>query len=148
MSKTHQAEYIETPNSTDMESRKLAGAARAVNHADPWTDEGHRGLTDLTVPLLSGAHNGCLRVKVTSEIRQAEMPNLARSDDHTIPVCDVIDLDTGEVALLLVSAVAQGAMQRVSGGYVGRSFQIETGDMVPGKNYRRVKVYLIPDAEQ
>lgn len=103
-----------------------------------------------TLPLFSMVHRKELRCQVLSEVYAANMPGLAKNADETVDVCEVADLENGEVGLLITNAIVKGAFMRSPGGYVGHFWQIECGELDPKKGYRHMEVSeLIPeDAEE
>jgi len=95
----------------------------------------------ITLPLISMAHREVLYCEVTGEMMDAPMSGLARNKEKTVPVVPVVDLETGEEALLICSAIIKGAFEKVQGGYVGKRFEIREGTPIPGKRYRALDIF-------
>lgn len=97
----------------------------------------------LTLPLFSLAHKPHMCIEVTGKFRETAMPKLSRNEDGMVTILPCIDIDTGEEGLLLAYTVVQSAIERSSGDYVGRQYEIERGEKVAGKDYFAVEVYEI-----
>jgi hypothetical protein len=105
--------------------------------------QGVKRVRELTSNLISLAFRPGIVVKFTGEMYEAEMPAVSRNESGKLWVADVVDLETGEAGQLLLPAVLIGVLRRQPVSYVGKTFEILTGDIVPGKQYRQVKVYEV-----
>lgn len=97
---------------------------------------------EVTPQLLSLAHQNHLYVKVTGPMTRNKMEGLARSEDGTVPVLPVINLDTGETALLIVPTVLERILAEVDDP-TGLGYELEDRGIREGKNYRDVRVWEI-----
>ncbi len=99
----------------------------------------------LTLPLFSLKHKPHLIIEVTAPFVSAHMPALSKNDDGTVSVLPCIDVETGEEGMLLAYTMVQSAIERSSPEYVGRTYEIERGEKVPGKDYYQVDVYELTE---
>ncbi len=66
--------------------------------------------------------------------------------DKKMTVAPIINLETGEAVTLIVSSVLKSALDRTTGGYVGKSFLILMGPKMPGKRYHQVELFELSAA--
>ena len=94
----------------------------------------------LTTPLLSVAHTPHLFLRLMGPVIETSMPAFAKNETGTVPLIEVCDLESGEVAKLIVPAVLLSALERM-GDYVGKSVEILAKEPRPGKAYRDINVW-------
>lgn len=113
---------------------------------DPSQYEGVR----ITKALLSLKHQPVLYVQFQGEPAdsdiQIETPGGRNSDKpkEPIKIAPVIDLTTGEEALLICSAVIVSNLNKYAkekGSYVGKKFKLEEGGIKKDKRYRVVNMF-------
>lgn len=97
---------------------------------------------DLTPTLISLAHTTHLFVEILSEVERHAMPGIARSEDGTVPVVRIRDLQSNERGTLLCTTVLLSVFERM-GTITGQRLEIHSSDPRPGKNYRDVRVWEI-----
>ena len=93
--------------------------------------------------LISLKHTPTVDLKFTGPIETLHAPKLFDTDDGLGEVYPVLNLDTGEVAHLMAYAVIKSSLEKLEGGYVGKSFRIESAVMADGDKYRRIKIFPI-----
>lgn len=105
----------------------------------------------LTLPLLKFAEGAPRYVRVTSKVflgktMKAKEGEKARDPAH---LAGVIDLETGAVAQIIVSAVVASVWsdEYSNDTYVGKCFAITKQGRVPGKQYVAFDVAEIEDPE-
>ena len=97
----------------------------------------------LTMPIFSCAHQDHLFIHVVGEIVETLMPGLSSDPTKPVKVMRVINLDTGEEGNLLVLSVLESTLNRQEGGYVGKDYEVVTGEVRDGKDYRDVDIYRL-----
>lgn len=114
--------------------------------ADPQVTRQHgfKRKQKMNTSLISMSHTAYLTIRVLGTVHDAPMPSLAKNEDGTIPVVRVCDLETGEVATLIVPAVFRSILDD-DGNYVGKCYELIRGEVVQGKNYRQIEVWEIDD---
>ena len=95
--------------------------------------------------LISLAHTPHVRVEITAESYRMKAEKLSKNEDGAITVFPVVNLDTGEVALLMGNTVLEKTLAAQPNGYVGKKWEILSGDIKEGTEYRPVKVLLLED---
>ena len=93
----------------------------------------------LTLPLFSLKHKPHMVIEVTANFEDAHMPALTKSEDGMVSVLPCIDTETGEEGMLLAYTMVQSAIERSAPDYVGRVYEIERGEKIPGKDYYQVR---------
>lgn len=93
--------------------------------------------------LISLAHTPKVSVEITGDSYRMHAPGLSKNEDEAVTVFPVINLDTGETALLMSTSVLERTLHIIPGGYVGKSFEIEAGAPRGDKKYRPVKVWQL-----
>lgn len=134
---------------------KAKKAAEAVN-----TSAGRKFKTvrNVTLPVLKVEIEKPVYITVKDEMRLGSAQKPGREDGkggekkqkmEPATVCTVVDLETGEVKTLIVSAVVKGIFtdEYPNGGYVGKSFCLVKHAKKEGKNYFNFSVDEI-DPEQ
>ena len=99
----------------------------------------------LTLPLFSLKHKPHMVIEVTANFVDAHMPALTKSEDGMVSVLPCIDTETGEEGMLLAYTMVQSAIERSAPDYVGRVYEIERGEKIPGKDYYQVDVYELTE---
>lgn len=98
----------------------------------------------LTVPLLSIAHSLILTVQATGEIFKSDIEIKAINSKDPFPlVLPCINLETQENSLLISNAIIVSTLNKVEGGYIGKYFRFEAGNIRDGKTYRDCKITLM-----
>jgi len=97
----------------------------------------------LTMPIFSLAHQQHIFIHVVGEIHETLMPGLSSDPDKPVKMIRVVNLDTGEEGNLLVLSVLESALIREPNGYVGKDYEVITGEQQPGKDYRPVDIYRL-----
>ena len=97
----------------------------------------------LTMPIFSCAHDKHMMIHVVGEICQTTMPGLSSDSDKPVEVMRVVNMETGEEGNLLVLAILKSSLEREEDGYVGKDYEVVTGDTVVGKKYRAIDIYRL-----
>lgn len=108
---------------------------------------GFKRKAQVTKPLISMAHTPELQVKILTEPSRIEMPRLARSEDGMVSIIDVVDLNTGEEAMLICPTVLIRLMEE-GDVVVGGCYEIVDAGVPEGKDYRAIKVYELEVTEE
>lgn len=98
----------------------------------------------VTPQLFSLQHQPHMFVKIMDAATRLKAGALAKSEDGSLPVVAVTNLETGEVGLLIMPTVLE---QRMADGEVtvGGCYEIEDRGIKAGKNYRDIRVWEIGD---
>lgn len=129
------------------------GAADPKNAAPVTTgaDRKFKTLRNITLPVLTAKIEVPLYVRVTSEMRIGKEMKVKEGEAKKAPatLCSVVNLETGEVAELIVAAVVKSVFDEHYPGhtYVGKSFCLVKHEKKAGKNYFNFSVDEI-DPEQ
>lgn len=102
----------------------------------------------VTKPLVSMAHIQEFFCKVLSEMRESDMELETSGKKGKAQVIDVIDLSTGDEAILICNTIMQSSFAKLEGGIVGRCFLLKAGGIKEGKKYRQIDVYEIDEPTQ
>lgn len=138
---------------TKVKSKGAAEAAAAVNAAPGRL---FKVIRNVTLPVLSVKIETPVYVTVKDEMRIGAAQKAGKDEDgksktkmEPATVCTVVDLTTGEVKTLIVSAVVKSIFNDdyPNGGYVGKSFCLVKHAKKEGKNYFNFSVDEI-DPEQ
>lgn len=124
------------------ETAPAAPASYGAPAMPPGPAEGFKRKADLTPTIISLAHTAHIYVEVLGPVEKHAMPGVARSEDGTVPILRVRDLQTGAVGMLLCTTVLLSVLDRV-GDVVGKRLEIVATDPREGKNYRDVRVWEI-----
>lgn len=93
--------------------------------------------------LISLAHTPHVMVEITGESYRMKAEKLSRNEDGAITVYPVINLETGECGLLMSNTVLEKTLAAVPGGYVGKKWEILSGEIREGTEYRPVKIWAL-----
>lgn len=105
-----------------------------------------RPVKRLTLPLFSMAHLKILTCEVLEGFYEAEISTGLGKEATAKPyVCKVCNLDTDEQGLLIANAIIRSAFEGVEGGYVGKVFQLRSGEIRDGKKYRDIDIVLMQE---
>lgn len=107
----------------------------------------YKRIRAVTLPTLSFKDNGTRHVRITGPIHEGKkMPN-AKPTDKPADLCAVIDLDTGEEAMLIVPAIVKEVLheQYKDGGYIDHCFAIKFLRQKEDKRYKEYSVHEIED---
>jgi hypothetical protein len=100
----------------------------------------------LTLPLLSIAHSLILTVQITGELFKSDIEIKAINSKDPYPtVAPCINMDNGEKSLLIANAIIVSTLGKIEGGYVGKYFRLEAGNIREGKTYRDVRMTLMEE---
>jgi hypothetical protein len=87
-------------------------------------------------------------VMCQSEIYTIEMGDPANPGcKRPVAACDVLDCMSGQEYVLICGAVLASTWQRFEGQLIGTYFAIRTGEIPPGKRYRKVDVVQLERVE-
>ena len=97
---------------------------------------------DVTPQLFSLQHQPHLYVRIVGQPTRVKAGELARSEDGSIPVIPVVNLESGEEGMLILPTVLERVLAD-AGPLVGKQYEIEDRGIREGKNYRDVRVWEI-----
>lgn len=96
----------------------------------------------VTVDLFSLVHTPHLFIEVTGRMYMLKAPGLAKSEDGTIPVLPVINLETGEAGALILPTMLVRVFDE-AGAIEGKKYELQDRGVLDGKDYRAVRVWEI-----
>ena len=99
----------------------------------------------LTTTLFSAAHTPNLAVRVTGPLYEKVMPTFSKREDKAVELLPVVNLDTGEEGDLIINTIMHNVFSEYGDSIVGRSFEIVTGKIREGKDYRDTKIYELEE---
>lgn len=91
----------------------------------------------ITMPTLNPGVNQPMALRIMDEFRQSTYRSPEAKNEKPATVCTVTDMETGQIALWLVSEVAYKNIseQYPDASYVGRIFGVQKLPKRPGKRY-------------
>lgn len=100
----------------------------------------------LTIPLLSMAHLKILTCEVLGEMYTADIVlGIGKEAEGKPTVVKVFDLDTESEGLLICNEIIKSAFIKATDGYVGKFFQLRSGEIRDGKRYRDIDIVLMEE---